>query len=254
MIKINNREIVFGRFPNNEINLPLKQLDNLEKQITVVWDYQNNEEIFALAMLKQYLDARGHIIDLFISYLPYSRMDRVNEIYSVSLDCISKIINDMNFNKVFIREPHSNASLEKVRHSEPIWWCEEKIFQIVREYDIRSLFFPDKGAMNRYNVDNPISKAFGKKKRNFDSGEIIEYDIEGTVTSRVLIVDDLCSRGGTFIRAAKKLKEKGAKNVYLLVAHCENNIFNGNIFDYIDTIFTSKEMLDKDHPRIIKLD
>lgn len=33
----------------------------------------------------------------------------------------------------------------------------------------------------------------------------------------VLIVDDICSRGGTFYHAANALKEAGAKNIYLYV-------------------------------------
>ena len=37
--------------------------------------------------------------------------------------------------------------------------------------------------------------------------------------SRVLIVDDLCSRGGTFYHSAKKLKELGAKEIYLYISH-----------------------------------
>ena len=40
----------------------------------------------------------------------------------------------------------------------------------------------------------------------------------------VLIIDDICSKGGTFKYSAIELKKLGAKNIYLYISHCENVI------------------------------
>ena len=69
----------------------------------------------------------------------------------------------------------------------------------------------------------------------------------------VLIVDDLCSRGGTFIEASKKLKAQGAEKISLLVAHCENNVFTGELFAHIDILYTAESNLLKPHPQIVTL-
>jgi ribose-phosphate pyrophosphokinase len=60
----------------------------------------------------------------------------------------------------------------------------------------------------------------------------------------VLIVDDICSRGGTFVHTAKALKDAGAANVYLYITHCERTIFNGEIFSsgLIEKVFTTNSI------------
>ena len=251
---LNGQKVEFGMFPNKELNLPLKSLVLLEDNI-IEWDFKDNEDIFKLAMLASHLRMMNCEIDLIVSYLPYSRMDRPNGVYSVALKCMSELINNMGFNSVIIKEPHSQESLDLINNSEPSWWCSNILKHVQVLCKPTSMFYPDAGALARYKPDTKESLpfAYGRKSRDFTSGGIEKYEIKGTVGNSVLIIDDLCSRGGTFVHAAKQLKERGAINIYLLVAHCENNIFNGEIFDHIDTVFTSHGMLDRDHPRIVKL-
>jgi ribose-phosphate pyrophosphokinase len=182
-------------------------------------------------------------------------MDRVNGDYAISLDYAAKLINDMNFDEVTIREPHSDATLNKINKSEPDWWCKDRLTSVVELCGANSLFYPDKGAANRYvecNFNLPFG--IGDKTRNFFDAALQNYKINGIVEKHVLIVDDLCSRGGTFVFASKFLRKAGAISVYLLVAHCEENVFNGEIFNYIDRIYTAKDLPLADHPRITKID
>ena len=73
--------------------------------------------------------------------------------------------------------------------------------------------------------------------------------IEG---STVLIVDDICSRGGTFYHSAKALKALGAGEIYLYISHCENSILEGEILTsgLIDRVFTTNSILTKEHEKI----
>ena len=68
----------------------------------------------------------------------------------------------------------------------------------------------------------------------------------------VLIVDDICSKGGTFYHSAKKLKELGAKNIYLYVSHCENTILEGDLLTsgLIEKVFTTDSIFRKEHEKI----
>lgn len=62
----------------------------------------------------------------------------------------------------------------------------------------------------------------------------------------VLIIDDICSKGGTFYHSAKKLKELGANKIYLYVSHCENTIYSGELLKdngLIEKIFTTDSIL-----------
>ena len=98
--------------------------------------------------------------------------------------------------------------------------------------------------------------AFGLKRRDWETGKIEGLDVAGNVGDiagkDILIVDDICSRGGTFYFAAKKLKELGANNVYLYVSHCENTILNGEVLngDLVKRVYTTDSIFTKSHPKI----
>jgi ribose-phosphate pyrophosphokinase len=70
--------------------------------------------------------------------------------------------------------------------------------------------------------------------------------------SRFLIVDDICSKGGTFYHSAKKLKELGAAEVYLYISHCENSILQGEVLTsgLIEKVFTTDSILTERHHKI----
>lgn len=50
-----------------------------------------------------------------------------------------------------------------------------------------------------------------------------------------------------FLLNAKKLKELGAVKIYHLVGHCENTVFDGDVFTsgLIDKVFTTDSILTK---------
>ena len=106
------------------------------------------------------------------------------------------------------------------------------------------LYFID---LKRYNEKNQHEYAFGIKHRDWKTGKIISLEVVREcplVGKDILIIDDICSKGGTFIMAAKELKRLGARNIYLYVTHCENNIFNGEILnsDLIKYVYTTNSI------------
>lgn len=70
--------------------------------------------------------------------------------------------------------------------------------------------------------------------------------------STVLIVDDICSRGGTFTHTAKALKDAGADEIYLYVTHCENTIRDGSVLTdgLITHVFTSDSIFRGEHEKV----
>ena len=97
---------------------------------------------------------------------------------------------------------------------------------------------------------------FGIKNRNWETGNIEGLSVSGNTelisNSNILIVDDICSKGGTFYHSANKLKELGAKNIYLFVTHCENTILEGNLLngDLIKKVYTTDSLFNKEHEKI----
>lgn len=180
-----------------------------------------------------------------------------------TLKYLCKLINSMNFDKVYIYEPHSDVSvalldrvsiintssniakkvLEKFLREEK---CEEQVY----------LVYPDAGAEKRYSKQIEYDKVLSaSKERDFKTGYIKKLDINGTVDSesfKAIIVDDLCSKGGTFILTAAKLKKMGASEIYLVVTHCEETIFKGDILktDLIKKVYTTNSILSRKHEKI----
>ncbi len=118
------------------------------------------------------------------------------------------------------------------------------------------IFYPDEGAMKRYSsyTDRPF--AFGIKKRNWNTGKIEGLEVSGMTEciqgKNILIVDDICSKGGTFLFSAKKLKELNANKIYLFVTHCENTILKGEVLTsgLIEKVYTTDSLLTISHEKI----
>ena len=91
------------------------------------------------------------------------------------------------------------------------------------------------------------------------TGEIKGLNVVGEIPKEsfdVLIVDDISSYGGTFYFSALKLKELGAKKIYLYITHCENSILEGKLLqeDLIEHIYTTNSLLSKQHEKITVFD
>lgn len=251
MIKLNGIQVIYGFFPNGELYIQKDKLI-IKKYNYIKFIYEDQIDIIKLLLLQNHIKDSGNTSELYIQYLPYSRMDRVNNDYAFSLKAISDLINRLEFTKVIIREPHSIVSLGLINNSVCDEWCMDNIESVIIQSKTKSLFFPDKGAADRYQQD-VLPVAFGIKSRDFKSGKITGFQINGNVTQNVLIVDDICSRGGTFMRAVEKLRGSGAIKISLLVAYCEENVHTGELFKYIDKLYTSSDCSVTDHPQIIKI-
>lgn len=260
MLKLNGEEVIFGQFPNKEFNLPIKRLQFLMKpspqENYVTWIFTDNDDFAKLLILTHWLKEMSVCKVINVSYMPYSRMDRANGVYVPSLEPILDFVCNLNYDKVTVREPHSAITMNRFGWKQEDW-CLSVLINILKDNDLNSLCFPDKGAEIRYsNCTEHFLSSYGVKSRDFTSGNIETYSLKGEVGNRVLIVDDLCSRGGTFVRSSKFLKERGAKSVSLLVSYLEANVLTGEMFNYIDTIYTHKdwEATVGQHPRIKYID
>jgi ribose-phosphate pyrophosphokinase len=122
-----------------------------------------------------------------------------------------------------------------------------------------AILFPDAGASERYHgvLPEPLSKLpvlVGDKCRDFHTGKILLMTISGGLVAlpagdeyTVIIVDDLCAYGGTFILATQALRQRTyvTGDVILVVAHCEESILLGGIpnGNAISHVYTSNSLI-----------
>ena len=252
MITVNGKEINQGHFPDGTLALKMEDISNAGF-ITIRWLYENDSELFTLMCLKDYLDRlyRYCSVDLFMPYLPHARMDRVKNKEDVfTLKTFCNAINAMKFNNVIVRDVHSNVSLallENVIDENVAGWIDTAAENCGAEV----LFYPDEGAMKRYSDRAKAPYAFGIKKRDWETGKILGLELMHSDLVKgkdILIVDDICSRGGTFYHSAKALKEAGANKIYLYVSHLETTVFDGELLNsgLIEKIYTTNSIFPKD--------
>jgi ribose-phosphate pyrophosphokinase len=254
MIKVDGVEIKQGHFPDGTLLMKFDpNSDDFSCDrgaIKVEWLYENDAELFALICVKKHLDrhfTNPHVV-LIMPYIPHARMDRVKsdeDVFTLKYFC--EIINSLKFDVVWVRDAHSNVSLALLDNviEEPI---SSYVMHAILDSKADVLFFPDEGAMKRYSGGFNMLYAFGMKKRDWATGQILGLDIinaENVKDKNILIVDDICSKGGTFFHSAKALKAAGAKSVSLYVTHLEKTVILGEMAStdgLVDHIYTTKSI------------
>lgn len=249
MIWVNGKKIEQDHFSAGELKIKLFGCG--KERMDIVWHYENDAELFTIMCIRDYY--ASHKAILYIPYLPHARMDRVKNPEDVfTLRTFARVINSMNFERVYVWDAHSNvgpALIDRCHDVNALTWIQEAITQLGCTKENICLFFPDEGAQKRYGAMFPdYIQAFGIKKRNWETMRIEGYDIIGEENIKdkcVLIVDDICSYGNTFTHAAGALITAGAKEVNLYVTHCEDAISKGNIFkdERINKVFTTGSLV-----------
>lgn len=264
-IKLNGRILEIKEFPNKEvlINISREEIqgDN-EKLINHLLEvkFESNQDLMNLIFVKKWMDENGfENCELKIPYLPYSRMDRVEGNNVFTLKYLAEIINSLKFKKVITWEAHSDVCLALIDRVINVPMSSELVKDILHNRKDKNdviLVYPDAGALKRYSKQIKHTKVLAaNKERDFKTGYIKKLDIVGDVPKNgfnAIIVDDLCSKGGTFMLTAQKLKELGANKIELVVTHCENSIFDGDILrtDLIDKVYTTRSIISKSHEKI----
>ena len=256
MIKVNNDIVNQAQFPDGTLLLKTDGMDMSD--ITITWLYENDAELFTIICLAKKALKKS----LIMPYIPHARMDRCkSDEDTFTLKYFAEVINSLGFDKVTVLDPHSNVSvalIDRVEALSPKLYIETVIEKLKK--DNLMLFFPDEGSMKRYADMFEIPYAFGIKKRDWKTGQILGLDVVDNGISlsgkKILIIDDICSRGGTFYHSARKLKELGVGDIYLYISHCENTILEGEVLtsELIEKVFTTNSIFTKESDKIEKFE
>jgi ribose-phosphate pyrophosphokinase len=257
------------KFPAGEINVNILKGNTMVTSMynyIISVDYQSNDDLLAIPFVKDAVEQlnldRGESnvnSILEIPYLPYARQDRAcNRGEAKSLKVLCNMINSWNFDKVVVVDCHSEVGINLLNNCQHIS-LENVInnFNSVWSLGYDCLVSPDAGAEKKV---NKLAKhlgtdvMYGSKERDLETGRILNFNVDtrGLVNkNKVLIVDDICDGGGTFIPLAKELYKKGINSVDLYVTH---GIFSkgldelSQVFDKIyttDSLSYHKEYKDK---------
>ena len=259
-----------GRF-----GLDLKELEHL----IITWRFENESEILTLLyVVNWFRDHHSQLkISLNLPYVPYARMDRVEEKSDVfTLKYFTNLINSMNFESVFVLDPHSRVSaalIDRVIVEEPIDYITSAIEKILRDNRGTKLtvLFPDRGSYERY-LSPKLRERFealgvnqflyGEKVRDWKTSNIQNFSINTRGLCEigdVLIIDDIITTGGTIEECVKALDHINATGkVYIYATFLEKGAFSNPKFQWVldqceNVITTSALPLGEyeNHPKLI---
>jgi ribose-phosphate pyrophosphokinase len=224
-VTINNGKevpLTLTRFAGGEWQVTLTTTDlKLAKYCTIRADIRDGE-IMPLALITEALRAAIPEVPLYLCmpYLPYARQDRrMVDGQSLSVKVFAGFINSLNFKEVNIANCHSDVGIALIDRVKNFCIVQPKVIPVVH-----ALVAPDFGATKKtheaakmWGIDTVIQAG---KMRNAKTGELSEPVIFGNVYGKdVLVLDDICDGGRTFLQLAQSLKEAGVGKIYLHVTH-----------------------------------
>lgn len=267
MIKINDKVYTIKYFPDGTLNMTdtyIQEQSDL-RTVFLTWKFESIAEQVVLYNLVNYIkDVLSAKVILILPYVPNARMDRVkkplHEVHTLKYFC--KFVNSLDIDRVYITDPHSPVTMSLLEKAVEIS-IKETVQDLVDKLKVDFVFFPDKGALDRYDYLLTRTPFYGVKKRDWDTGKILGYEIENPYNIKIdiddkksiLIIDDISSYGGTFFHSSNALKQMGFGDIYLYVTHCENSILDGEVIksDKVKHIYTTDSIFTGEHPKITVL-
>lgn len=263
MIDVNGEWINFTSFPDGTSSLRYSGLNLAHcENISVAWYYSGEEECIQLWYLTKHLKEMYPKKEflLYVPYFPNARMDRVKNSDEVfTLKWFAEFINAMGFDKVHILDPHSDVCTALINHAIAIF-PREYIAAAASRLSGKNILlcYPDEGSAKRYASELKHDYVFCIKHRDWRTGAIERLELtspEKVKDRNILIIDDICSKGGTFTHTAKALKAAGADEIYLYVTHCEPTIYKGSVLTdgLIENVFTTNSIYVGASPKVVVL-
>jgi ribose-phosphate pyrophosphokinase len=229
------------RYPAGEMQVRLNSttIEALQTENCVVLTarIKSADDIIELCMLTSAIRSQSAIteIKLVLPYLPYGRADRrFVEGDCFGLEVFAGVVNGLGL-PVTTLDAHSATSRSLLRNLTDLCPSHflEKAIKDIRDVvqsssngstDSLTILFPDDGARKRYAgllTDSNITILHCAKVRDKASGHLSGFSVPSRGefdSANVLVIDDICDGGGTFLGVAEALKQYGL-TLSLYVTH-----------------------------------
>lgn len=218
-----------SKFPDGEVQITLGEI-NRKDTVKVQCRITKVEDLFILMQVADILNRQGVEWDLFIYYLMGMRMDRVMDFNRpFTLKVVADVIKNLGYDDLFLLEPHSNRAFQLLNTGGEIYPFNDTYLQVSPSgcgvYIDYLVVYPDAGAAERYECGREVVVA--KKVRNIETGKIESIEITNPElfkdnTKPIMVVDDLCDGGGTFIGLVEEIRKYTDKELNIFVTHMVN--------------------------------
>ena len=252
-------------FPGGEVFIRLDTNNDADKLDTdILCRLNSSEDIMKLVMsvdaIKRLkMGCRPSYINAWIPYIPYARQDRVcNQGESHSLKAFSNILNSLKLNKVICYDPHSSvteALIDNLEIQSNASLVDYAIKQISQSYGKLIVLSPDAGQSKKiYKLKFPKNTRILEcaKIRDLETTKILQtvvpdLDIKGLEIQPIIIIDDICDGGRTFIEIAKEVRKQTEAPLFLIVSHGIFSHGEDELKRYFIKIYTTNSIRNDDY-------
>lgn len=259
------------KFPGGEVgvNINTGSLDWKDgylrdvTRIDLVAKIQNSDQLMAMflatdALRRVYPKA---VIDLLIPYFPYARQDRVcNAGEALSVKVVATLINAQNYATVTVLDPHSAvvvAALDRCYVTDQF----DAFSRIKQDWHNWTLVAPDMGASKK---TEDFAKRVGakdvlyfNKTRELSTGKITGMKMLNpeilTGENKLLVLDDICDGGRTFVELYQAFDFPTHINYACLELAVTHGIFSKGVSvltSVFDHVYTTDSLPQTEHPKL----
>jgi len=235
---------IFERFnyPTGESQVRLKRDPKPDEFILAeAFNWSEMMDVMVAAEVLRKLNLNN---DILMPYLPFARHDRAFvRGDGEPLTVLRQIYLGLTTHNIVVIDPHSTES-EPFRHI-PQSNVANAALHMIHDHcggkyvlDGYAFAIPDKGAVPKaltWLTDDDVSVQC-LKVRDGETGALSGFDViadqDQVKGKRIILVDDICDGGGTFIGLAAKLVEMGAESIDLVVTH---GLFTKGVDELLET-------------------
>ncbi len=242
-------------FPGGEIHFILKWLDTVKEPVKIITRLNLSKDIIFLGIVVDTLKKDGcPYIEVFIPYMPYAQADRnFGEGESFTLKTmINRWFNQLPVDKYIVFDPHSDVTPALLKNVEVLSnddYISYVLNEVCDDQDDLCLLSPDAGAFKKiYKLAERVGFKGEilccQKDRDIKTG-VVKVIVPPLPDKDVLIIDDICVGGRTFVEIGKQdHRPKRKLKLYLAVSH---GIFchgTSTLEEYFTKVFTTNSRKD----------
>lgn len=217
------------QFPGGEAHVVLDPTTTV--QVAYVQG-ASGDDLFQLAIWVDACKRHGGLTTvLALPYLPAARQDRGSPL---SVKVYADFINSLNIDHVVALDPHSDVAPALYDRLTVVPLTDLRIWDYLKgQFD--GVIIPDVGAVKRAEA---VADRLGlvtyqaSKKRDFATGKLSGFHCEPIPPdTHMLVVDDICDGGGTFIGLAQAIRDQGNTQIRNLSLWVTHGIFSKGVDD-----------------------
>lgn len=196
-----------NKYPDGHKHIVLEDCEwNKDSYLNVITRISSMDDLFILRQVDNILWHENiRISELVITYLLTARCDRRFSLgEAIDRDIVAMDLYSLHADRIVFYDLHSEPDILTRNYRM------ENLAVIKDNFELENynICFPDKGACDRYAHLCPQYNLVGEKHRKPDGISITVNSIKPLdIDKPILVIDDLCDGGGTFVALANELNE-----------------------------------------------